>query len=190
MAKRTLPPYAYTMMTTPIAMVSTIDGKGRRNIVTLAWVGVLCSEPPTVGISIRPGKYSHDQISQSQEFVVNIPTEDLAAEMEFCGKVSGWEVDKWEKSGLTPVPAQKVRAPLIAECPINLECVVKRVIPLGVHHLFIAEVVNAHVDEAVLDNEGRVDVLKVKPLLYFARDYWTLKGQVVVPPESHLPRED
>ncbi|MDD2336358.1 MAG: flavin reductase family protein [Geobacteraceae bacterium] len=162
---------------TPAAMVSCAAGDGAPNIITIAWVGVVCSEPPVVSVSIRPGRYSHGLIKKSGEFVVNIPREGQIRELDFCGVASGREVDKFKELGLTPVPGSEVAAPLILECPVNLECRVIDVKSLGTHDLFLGEIVAAHMDEEVMNEKGVIDIAKLSPIAYCpqASQYWSLQ---------------
>lgn len=173
-------PDIYMSFPTPLVLVSCADGGGKGNILTIAWAGNVSSDPPMVSISVRRGKYSHQLIKTAGEFVVNIPTEQMVKVMDYCGTVSGKNVDKWEKAGVTPVTASQVKAPLIAESPLNLECVIKHTLHLGSHDCFVAEVVAVHADEDVLRN-GKLDSSRVKPLIYFCRDYWGMKDEQVAP---------
>ncbi len=162
----------------PVVMVSCLDQNGRANIITLAWVGTLCSEPPMVGISIRRERFSHRVIEDTGEFVVNIPSEEQAWILDRCGLVSGKTLDKFQEFGLTPVAGARVRAQLIAECPVNLECRVRQVIPLGSHDLFIGEILAVHAEEAVLDSHGRIDLARARPVAYGSAAYWGLRGEI------------
>jgi len=164
----------------PVVLVTCVDSNGKPNIITLAWVGVACSDPPMLGLGIRPHRYSYGIIEASGEFVVNIPTVEILKETDFCGVVSGQDVDKFSETGLTAEPAEKVKPPLIKECPVNIECVVRQKIPLGVHHLFIGEVTCVHVDQAVLDEKGRIDFSKVSPFVYNQGEYWSLHQKIGV----------
>jgi flavin reductase (DIM6/NTAB) family NADH-FMN oxidoreductase RutF len=164
----------------PVVLVTCVDSKGKPNIITLAWVGTLSSDPPTVGLGIRPHRYSYKLIEDSGEFVVNIPTEDILEETDFCGMVSGENVDKFSETGLTPEPAEKVKPPLIRECPVNIESILKKKIPLGAHHLFIGEIVRVHVDKEVLDDKERIDFTKVAPFVFNQDEYWNLHQKIGV----------
>lgn len=128
----------------PAVMVSCADGEGKGNIITLAWVGTVCSDPPMVGISIRPSRYSHALIREAGEFVINLPSRKELEAMDYCGVASGRDVDKFAATGLTATPAEVVKAPLIAECPVNIECRVQQIITLGSHDLFLAEILRVH----------------------------------------------
>jgi len=158
----------------PAVMVSCALPDGKPNIITVAWVGVACSEPPMISIAIRKTRHSHKIISESGEFVVNIASEDQLKAVDFCGVVSGKEVDKFKEAGLTPMKAKRVNVPLVKECPINLECSVRYTLELGSHDLFIGEILATHMDEEVLDNAGRPDIAKLKPFVYCtqAHEYW------------------
>jgi len=158
----------------PVALVTCIDETERPNIITLAWVGVVCSEPPQIAISVRPGRHSHPMIERTGQFVAAIPSEDLLHATDLCGVVSGREVDKFTRAGLTALPATNVKPPLIAECPVNIECLVRQKLPLGTHDLFIGEVVAVHVDPSVLNEKGSVDFAKAKPVTYCSGEYWGL----------------
>ena len=164
----------------PVALVTCIDSNRKPNIITLAWVGVVCSDPPTLGLGIRPHRYSYGLIEDSGEFVVNIPTVEILKEADFCGMVSGRDVDKFSETGLTPEPAEKVKPPLIRECPVNIECVVKKKVPLGVHDLFLGEIVRVHVDQDILNEKGRIDFTKVAPFVYNQGEYWSLHRKIGV----------
>lgn len=146
----------------PAPVVLVTCGHEQPNIITLAWVGTLCSEPILVGIGVRPSRYSHDLIKTTGEFAVNIPTADMVEIVDYCGHVSGRDVDKFVACSLTPEPASAIKTPLIAQCPINLECKVVQTISLGTHDLFIGEVVAAQVEENSLDEEGHIDYEKAK----------------------------
>jgi len=162
------------MFPCPVTLVTSRDSKGKDNIVTIAWIGVLCSEPPKIGIGIHKTRHSTEIIERSGEFVVNIPGESILEKTDYCGCVSGKEVDKFSKTGLTKEPANKVKTSLIKECPVNLECVVREKLDLGSHRLFVGEIVEAHVDEGILDGKGNLDFSKAAPVLFNAGEYWAL----------------
>jgi flavin reductase (DIM6/NTAB) family NADH-FMN oxidoreductase RutF len=156
----------------PVVMVSS-GTETSRNIITVAWAGVVCSDPPMVGIGIRPSRYSHELISQQGEFVVNIPLASQLDAVKVCGGATGRGRDKFRDAGLHAAAASIVKAPLISECPVNLECQVRQVVKLGSHDLFLAEIVAIHASEEVLDAYGRIDPAKAKPLGYISGEYWT-----------------
>jgi flavin reductase (DIM6/NTAB) family NADH-FMN oxidoreductase RutF len=154
----------------PAVLVSCGTG-GRANIITLAWAGTLCSNPPQVGLSVRPSRHSHGLIRDVGEFVVNLPRADQVRLVDHCGVVSGRDEDKWAACGFTPIPGAEVAVPLIAECPVNIECRLRQTISLGSHDFFIGEVVTTQMDEGVLDDAGRLDVAKAHPFAYLNGDY-------------------
>ena len=165
---------------TPAAMVSCSCADARPNIITLAWVGVVCSEPPIVSISVRPGRHSNRLIRESGAFVVNIPREGQLRELDFCGTASGRNVDKFRALGLTPVAGTQVAAPLIEECPVNLECQVIEVKNLGAHDLFLGEILAVHLDEDVMNGKGDIDIARLRPIAYCpqASQYWNLREAI------------
>jgi flavin reductase (DIM6/NTAB) family NADH-FMN oxidoreductase RutF len=160
----------------PVVLATSVDDKGKPNVCTLAWAGVVCSEPPEIGISIRPSRYSHELISKTREYVVNIPTSDILEETDYCGMVTGKKVDKFKETKLTPVKAKKVKPPLIMECPVNLECKVKDIIKLGAHDLFIGEIVNINADADVMDSPTSINFGKLKAIIWnpISREYYSL----------------
>jgi flavin reductase (DIM6/NTAB) family NADH-FMN oxidoreductase RutF len=163
MAKRITNKLTMSPLPAPTVLVTVQTEDKGPNIITIAWTGVLCSTPPTVYIGVQPTRYSHSMLKESMEYVINIPSENLAKMTDYCGIVSGKAVNKFEKTGLTPIPASLVKAPLIKECAVNLECKVKDVLNLGSHDIFIAEVVAVHYDEEVLQENGSPDIEKIKP---------------------------
>lgn len=158
----------------PVVMVTCTDNTGKSNIITLAWVGTINSDPPMVSISVRKQRYSYELIKQKGEFVINMPPRSLTFATDFCGVKSGRDLDKFEAMKLTPEKASKVDVPLIKECPVNLECVVKQVIELGSHDLFLAEVVATNVEENLLDDSGRLDLDKADLICYSHGEYYPL----------------
>ncbi|WXG46683.1 MAG: flavin reductase family protein [Candidatus Atabeyarchaeum deiterrae] len=161
---------------TPVILVTSVDESDKPNIITLAWAGNLCSVPPQVGISVTPQRYSNGLIRKTKEFVVNIPTEDILKETDYCGLVSGKTVDKFKETKLTPIKASKVKPPLIKECPVSLECKVKNVINIGSHDLFIGETINIDADENVVGQRGNIDFVKLKAVTWnpISLEYYSL----------------
>lgn len=155
----------------PVVMVSVADKEGKNNIITIAWAGTICSNPPMVSISVRPERYSYNIIKETGEFVINLTTKDLTYATDYCGVKSGRDVDKFKEMGLTALPGKEVNAPLIAESPVNIECKVTQVIPLGSHDMFLAEVVAVHVDEKYMDEKGKFHLDKAEPIAYSHGDY-------------------
>ncbi len=150
----------------PVVMVSMADTKGNNNIITIAWAGTICTNPPMVSISVRPERYSYPILKETGEFVINLTTKDLVFATDYCGVKSGRDVDKFTEMKLTPVPGEKVKAPLIGESPVNLECKVTEVIPLGSHDMFLAEVVAVHADDKYMDEKGKFHLEKAEPIVY------------------------
>jgi flavin reductase (DIM6/NTAB) family NADH-FMN oxidoreductase RutF len=163
-----------TTALSPVPAVLVSCGLERPNIITLAWVGTVCSDPPSVSIAVRPERFSYNLIAEAGEFVVNLPSVDQVEVVDYCGQVSGREVDKWAACGLTPAPARKIRTPIIAECLLALECRVTHRLALGAHELFIGEVLAVQADEKVLDAQGRVDYGAMQLLAYVGGYYQSL----------------
>ncbi len=161
---------------TPVVLVTCVDEAEKPNIITLAWAGVVNSDPPMIGISIRPERYSHHCVRRSREFVVNLPSAEMVRKVDACGVLSGKETDKFAAMGWKPVPAQKVKTPLIDECPVQMECQVREIISLGSHDLFLGEIVALHVKEEIQKEKGRIDIPKALPLVFCpgANEYWNL----------------
>ena len=158
----------------PAVLVSTADKKGEDNLLTVAWTGTVCTNPAMLYISVRPERYSYHMLKESREFVVNLTTERLSRAADWCGVRSGADVDKWKEAGLTPVPARRVKAPLIGESPVNLECRVEKELALGSHIMFVARVVSVSVDEAYMDEKGSFHLDLAKPVCYSHGTYFSL----------------
>ncbi len=172
MAKQLLKPGTY-LYPVPAAMI-TCGPVEKPNIITLAWVGTVCSDPPMVSISVRPSRHSYALIKERGEFAINLPTRDLVRSTDLCGTLSGRRVDKFVSAGLTAVPASAIATVIIAECPVNIECRVVQILPLGSHDLFLARVVAVQADESVLGEDRQIDLLKAEPFAYGAHGYWSL----------------
>lgn len=159
----------------PAAMISCGSDESDYNIITIAWTGTVCTNPPMCYISIRPSRHSYAIIKKTKEFVINITTADLAKATDWCGVKSGKDFDKFKEMKLTPVKGQKVSAPLIAEAPINIECVVKEIKHLGSHDMFLAEVVAINADKQYMDEKtGAFDLSKSNPIAYSHGKYFKL----------------
>ena len=148
------------------------------NIITIAWTGNVSSSPAKVSISVRPERYSYGLIKESGEFVLNLTTAALVRAADFCGVRSGREVDKFAQLGLTPLPAREVACPLVGESPVNLECRVCDVIPLGSHDLFLADVLAVHVEEELVDDHGRLRMDQCHLAAYAHGEYFALGKKV------------
>lgn len=158
----------------PAVMVTVADKAGRDNIITVAWTGTVCTNPPMAYISVRPERYSYHMIKETGEFVINLTTRELAFATDYCGVKSGREVDKFEELNLTRQNASKVSAPLIAESPVNIECKVTECMELGSHHMFLAEVVCVHASEKYMDENGKFHLEKAEPMVYSHGTYFDL----------------
>lgn len=150
----------------PVTVVCTYDSADTPNGLAVSWTSIAVSTPPHVMIAVRPGRYSHAALLESGEFTLNIPSEDQICEADYFGITSGRKTNKFSDLGLTPTPAQHVHAPMIAEFPLSLECRVVSMQEIGTHTIFIAEILAVHTDERVLDEQGVVDVVRVRPLSY------------------------
>ena len=161
----------------PVVMVSC-GNMEKSNITTIAWTGIISSEPPLVYISIRPTRKSYEIIKETGEFVINIPDEKLVWQVDFCGTKSGKKVDKFEEANLSKEKAKLVKAPLITECPVNLECKVMEIKPLGSHNMFIAEIININADEKFKLDNGKLDYGKMSLLSYMGQEYFVQNKKV------------
>ena len=156
----------------PVVMVSVTDGEGNDNIITIAWAGTISSDPAMVSISVRPSRHSYEMIKKTGEFVINLTTEELAFATDWCGVKSGCDVDKWKEMKLTKEPSKYVKAPMIAEAPVSIECKVTKIEELGVHHMFLAEVVAVHADEKYMDESNRFALNDANLLVYSHGEYY------------------
>lgn len=156
----------------PVVMVSLADRDGHPNIITLAWVGTVCTNPPMVSISVRPERYSYQILKETGEFVINLTTKELAFATDYCGVKSGRDVDKFKEMGLTPIPAKEVAAPMIQESPVNIECKVRQILPLGSHDMFLADVVAVHADEKYMDGNHKFHLEQAEPIIYSHGSYF------------------
>lgn len=155
----------------PAVMVSVADENGKDNIITVAWTGTVCTNPPMAYISVRPERHSYHMIKETGEFVINLTTEELAFATDYCGVRSGRDVDKFKETGLTREKADNVKAPMIKEAPVSIECKVTEIKELGSHHMFLADVVAVHASEEYMDEKGKFDLNRAKPLVYSHGEY-------------------
>lgn len=162
----------------PVVMVTVADKNGKDNIITVAWTGTICTNPPMAYVSIRPERYSYHMIKETGEFVINLTTKELAYATDFCGVKSGKEIDKFQQLKLTRQKGSKVTPPLIGESPVNIECRVTECKELGSHHMFLAEVVAVHIDESYLNETGKFQLEKADPIVYSHGNYFDLKHQL------------
>ena len=158
----------------PAVMVSCGEGENK-NIITIGWTGIINSDPPITYISVRKSRYSHHIIEETGEFVINLTTEKLAYATDYCGVKSGRDVDKFKELNLTPETGEKVRCPMITQCPVNLECRVMEVKSYPTHDMFIAEIVAVHADDEIIDEKGKIDISLAGLLSYVHGEYYGLK---------------
>jgi flavin reductase (DIM6/NTAB) family NADH-FMN oxidoreductase RutF len=157
----------------PAVMVTCGSEASGYNIITVAWTGTICTDPAMCYISVRPSRHSYKIIRNNGEFVINLTTRALAFATDWCGVRSGRDYNKFSEMGLTPVPAAKVKAPLLKESPVNIECVVKEIKELGTHHMFISEVVAINADEDFIDaTSGKFRLSDTNPISYLHGRYY------------------
>ena len=158
----------------PAVLVSCGATPEEYNLMTVAWTGTICSDPAMCYISVRPERHSYEIIRRTGEFVINLTTEELARATDWCGVRAGRDHRKFEEMGLTPGHSAVVQAPTVEEAPVSIECRVRQVQPLGTHDMFIAEVVNVQADERFLDENGRFDLERARPIVYAHGEYFRL----------------
>lgn len=158
----------------PAVLVTAADSKGRDNIITVAWTGTVCTNPPMVYISVRPERHSYHMIEETGEFAINLTTESLLRAVDYCGVKSGRDVDKFKEMHLTRQQASEISAPLLGESPVNIECRVRECRKLGSHHMFLADVVCVHVSEEYMDRNGKFSLEQAKPIAYSHGSYFRL----------------
>lgn len=158
----------------PVVMVSAADRNGQSDIITVAWAGTVCTNPPMVSISVKPSRYSYHMLAETGEFVINLTTKELAYATDYCGIRSGRDVNKWKDMNLTPVPSEQVKVPCIAQSPVNMECRIVKTQPLGSHTMFIAEVAAVHVADRYMDSKGGFHLSDAEPIVYSHGEYFSL----------------
>ncbi|WP_176011636.1 flavin reductase family protein [Victivallis sp. Marseille-Q1083] len=158
----------------PVLVACAGPDGGRPNLLTIAWTGILCSRPPMLSIAVRPERYSYPLLEASGEFSVNLPTPQLAKAVDWCGVVSGRDHDKFRESGLTPLPASRIQAPIVAECVVALECRIVQKLTPGIHHLFLAEIVAVQVSEHLIASDGKLQIDRDGLLAYAHGHYYEL----------------
>ena len=164
-----------SVLTSPVPpTLVTCEHNGVSNVFTVAWTGILCTQPPVTYISVRPERYSYELISESGEFVINLATEELTKAVDICGVKSGRKLDKFAHLGLTCEKASKVSAPILAQSPVNIECKVREVVKLGTHDMFIADIVALDVANELIDEKGRLALEKAGLLAYSHGEYYGL----------------
>ncbi len=172
--KRELKP-GTVLIPCPAIIVSVGDEK-ESNLITLSWAANLCSRPPRMGIGVVPKRHSYGLLKRVGDFVINVPSRDQIEAVVLCGTRSGRDVDKFEATGFTSSPSTQITSPMIEECPLNIECKTWKIIEVGSHHLFIADVVAAHIDEKVCNPEGEPDLEKMALFTYnpLVGQYWAV----------------
>lgn len=163
----------------PVVLITSKNQEDKINVFTAAWVGTVCTNPPMVSVSIRPERLSYDYICKTGEFVINIPSANLVKRVDYCGVKSGKSIDKIKHLGFTLREGVKVSVPSIEECPVNIECKVKEIIPLGTHDLFIAEVLSNSVDNNLIDENGKIHFDKGNLISYCHGEYFTLSKKPI-----------
>lgn len=152
---------------------------GESNLITVSWTGTVCTDPAMCYISVRPERHSYDLIKESMEFTINLTTASMARATDWVGVKSGRDFDKWKEAGLTPQPGVKVSCPSVAESPVNIECRVTEILPLGTHHMFLAKVVNVRADESLLDPETGAFDLARAGLLNYTHGHYYRQGEEI-----------
>ena len=161
----------------PPVMVTCSDGE-HDNIITIAWTGIVNTIPPKTYISVRPSRHSYNIIKESREFVINLTPASLIKTADYCGIYTGAKVDKFAKCGLTKVEASQVSVPLIEECPLSLECRVTDIIPLGSHHMFLADIVAVDVDDRLLDKDGKLHLERAGLAAFAHGEYFEIGKKI------------
>ena len=151
---------------TPVFVVGTYDKNGKANAMTAAWGGICCSSPPAICVALRKATYTHGNIMEKKAFTINIPSEKHAKQADYFGITSGRDVDKFAKTGLTPVKSEHVDAPYVKEFPLVLECSLLKQVEIGLHTLFIGEIKDVKADESILGPDGKPQVEKVLPMMF------------------------
>lgn len=158
----------------PVIMASVGDIDGENNIITIAWTGIINTNPPMTYISVKPERYSYHMIEENMEFVINLVDRKLAFAADYCGVKSGKNIDKWKEMKLTKKPCSVVKCPQIKESPASIECVVKQVVKLPSHHMFMAEIVNINIDEKIVDENGRICLDEAGLVCYNHGEYFKI----------------
>lgn len=158
----------------PAVLVTVRDKEGRDNMITIAWAGTACTNPPMLYISVRPERYSYKALRETGEFVVNLTTKDMAKAVDYCGVRSGKDVDKFKQTGLQKGEESKVNVSVIEDSPVNIECKVRELLELGSHHMFLADVVHVTVDDRYMDEKGTFHLERANPIVYSHGTYFDI----------------
>lgn len=163
----------------PVVLITSRNSEGKENVFTVAWTGTICTKPPMLSISIRPERLSYEYIKETMEFTVNLPTRKLTRETDYCGVRSGRTNNKIEEMKFTMMEGKEVKSPYIDECPVNIECRVKDIIPLGTHDLFLAEVLCSHIDSKLLDENKKIHFEWANLISYSHGEYFPLSKEPI-----------
>ena len=163
----------------PVVMITCKNKEGKDNVFTVAWTGTICTKPPMLSISIRPERLSYEYIKETMEFTVNMPHRKQTRETDFCGVRSGRQLDKIKECGFTMVEGKDINVPFIKECPVNIECKVKQIIPLGTHDIFLAEVVGSHVNENLMDENDKIHLEWANLISYSHGEYFPISNEPI-----------
>jgi flavin reductase (DIM6/NTAB) family NADH-FMN oxidoreductase RutF len=158
----------------PVVLITSKNNEGKTNVFTVGWTGTINTKPPMLYISIRPERLSYEYIKESMEFVVNLPSSDMVKKVDYCGVRSGKKNDKITEMGFNLKDSLNISTPYIEECPVNIECKVTNIVPLGTHDMFIAEVVGSHVNEDLIDEKGKICFDKADMMSYCHGEYFPL----------------
>jgi flavin reductase (DIM6/NTAB) family NADH-FMN oxidoreductase RutF len=163
----------------PAVLITSVNKEGKPNVFTVGWVGTACTRPPMITVSIRPERLSYENIKETEEFVINLPSESMTRLVDYCGVVSGKKEDKISRLGLNIEPSNVVASPSLSDCYVNIECRLKSITPLGSHDLFLAEVVSVSVDESIIDDKGKIHLEKANLIAYSHGEYFTLSNKPI-----------
>lgn len=163
----------------PAVLITSVSKEGKPNVFTVGWIGTACTRPPMITVAIRPERLSYDYIKETEEFVVNLPPAQMTRLVDYCGVVSGKKEDKIEKLGLKLEPSLEISAPSLTDCPVNIECRLKSITPLGSHDLFLAEVVSVSVDEKIIDSKGKIHLEQANLISYSHGEYFALQNKPI-----------
>jgi flavin reductase (DIM6/NTAB) family NADH-FMN oxidoreductase RutF len=161
----------------PAVMITSQNKEGKTNVFTVGWIGTACTRPPMITVAIRPERLSYEYIKETEEFVVNLPTASMTKIVDYVGVVSGKREDKIEKLKLALEPSQNIGVPSLADCPVNIECRLRSITPLGSHDLFLAEVVSISVDEDIIDSKDKIHLEKANLIAYSHGEYFSLNSK-------------
>ncbi|WP_291635703.1 flavin reductase family protein [Clostridium sp.] len=160
----------------PVVLITSKNKEGKTNVFTVGWIGTACTKPPMITVAIKPERLSYEYIKESGDFVVNLPNSKMVRAVDYCGVRSGKQIDKIREMNFTIEDSKDVTAPLISECFISLECKVRSITPLGTHDLFLAEIMNTHVDNSLIDALGKIHFEKADLITYSHGEYFSVNS--------------